>query len=330
MMTKIYFLALMLALTLALSPSVQAQSADATSSQSQGQGQGQIQTAIGQGQTQNASASQGQGQSQAVTNTNSSTNSSTNSNTNANTSSASQGQGISNKINSGQVNITTTSEAPHNFAVPYQLYPPGLAVDFGNGNTYGNFVKVPGAFILRKRFSRSELEIMSHARGTCVKFRSWGGEREGAKSPTDYVDFVWELPRKQSVGADGKPMFDEKGQPVMAGYTPDTWTQLGTGTASVTNGDADTYSLIAQYGLYCLDTGKCNMVFFVGEGLKTFVRAWGWNLSAGYTNASVSSNGEHSGIGGIGAGFAYAKTGRLADPWLQGHFIYDSAAQPQQ
>ena len=76
------------------------------------------------------------------------------------------------------------------------------------------------------------------------------------------------------------------------------------------------------------------MVFFVGEGLKTFVRAWGWNISAGYTNASVSSNGEHSGVGGIGVGFAYAKTGRLADPWLQGHFIYDSAgslrAQPQQ
>ena len=229
--------------------------------------------------------------------------------------------------NTGQVSITTNSR---NFGLPYQLYPPNLAVDFGNGNTYGNFVKVPGAFMLKKRFSRSELEILSNTHGTCVKFRSWGGPREGAKNPADYVDFVWELPHKQKVGADGKPMFDEKGHPVMEGYVPDTWAQLGTGTANVTNGDQDTYALIAQYGLFCLDTGKCNMVFFVGEGLKTFVRAWGWNLSAGYTNASVSSNGEHSGIGGIGAGFAYAKTGRLADPWLQGHFIYDSAAQPQQ
>ena len=155
---------------------------------------------------------------------------------------------------------------------------------------------------------------MRHPHGTCVKFRSWGGPREGAQKPTDYVDFVWELPHKQKVGADGKPVFDEKGHPVMEGYAPDTWAQLGTGTASVTNGDQDTYALIAEYGLFCLDTGKCNMVFFVGEGLKTFVRAWGWNISAGYTNASVSSNGEHSGVGGIGAGFAYAKTGRLADP----------------
>jgi hypothetical protein len=234
-----------------------------------------------------------------------------------------QGQGMSNQINSGQVSISSVSEAPHNFSLPYQLYPPNLAVDFGNGNTYGNFVKIPGAFAVKKRFSRSELEIMHHNRGTCVKFRSWGGPRESA---TDYVDFVWEVPRKQSVGTDGKPVFDEKGHPVMALYTPDTWTELGTGTAAVTNGDADTYSLIAQFGLFCLDTGKCNTVFFVGEGIKTFVRAYGWNVSAGYTNASVSSNGEHSGVGGIGVGFAYAKTGRLADPWLQGHFIYNSAA----
>ena len=89
-------------------------------------------------------------------------------------------------------------------------------MDFGNGNTYGNFVKVPGAFLLKKRFSRSELEIMRHPHGTCVKFRSWGGERQGAKNPTDYVDFVWELPHKQKVDADGKPVFDEKGHPVMA------------------------------------------------------------------------------------------------------------------
>jgi hypothetical protein len=292
-MTKIYLLALVLALILALSPSVRAQTNDLNALNLQGQGQNQI--AIGGGL-------QKQYQTSDATSTNQ-------------------------VSNTGQVSITTNSR---NYALPYQLYSPNLAVDFGNGNTYGNFVKVPGAFMIRKRFSRSELEVMSHNHGTCVKFRTWGGEREGAKHPTDYVDFAWDLPQKQKVGADGKPMFDEKGHPVMAGYVPDTWTQLGTGTASVTNGDQDSYSLIAQYGLFCLDTGKCNMVFFVGEGLKTFVRAWGWNLSAGYTNASVSSNGEHSGIGGIGAGFAYAKTGRLADPWLQGHFIYDSAAQPQQ
>ena len=100
---------------------------------------------------------------------------------------------------------------------------------------------------------------------------------------------------------------------------------LGTGTANVTNGDADTYSLIARYGLFCLDTGKCNKVFLVGEGVKTFIRAWGWNVSFGYTQAYVSGTGEQSGVGGVGVGFAYAKTGRLADPWLQGHFIYDAA-----
>lgn len=290
-MTKICLILFTLILCLALAPPLHAQiDATATSQQGQGQTQGQL---------------QGQLQGQSQTGINKDT------------------------VNSGQVNITS-STISRNSAIPYQLYPPNLAVDFGNGNTYGNFVKVPGAFLLKKRLSRSELEIMSNKHGTCVKFRSWGGERQGAKNPTDYVDFVWELPQKQKVGEDGKPMFDEKGHPVMAGYVPDTWAQLGTGTASVTNGDQDTYSLIAQYGLFCLDTGKCNKVYFVGEGLKTFVRAYGWNISAGYTQASVSANGEHSGIGGIGAGFAYGKTGRLADPWLQGHFIYDSAAQPQQ
>ncbi len=318
-MTKICLILFTLILCLALAPSLHAQSADATAISGQGQTQGQLQGQLqgqGQGQTANANANaqqgqtqgQGQGQSQS--------------------SAAVQGQGMSNQINSGQVNIT--SEPSRNYALPYQLYPPGLAVDFGNGNTYGNFVKIPGAFVVKRRFSRSELEIMRKTWGTCVKFRNWAGPKQGAKKPTDYVDFMWELPLKPSVGPDGKPVFNDKGQPVMVGYAPDTWTELGSGTATVTNGDQDTYSLISEYGLQCLDTEKCNMVFFVGEGLKTFVRAWGANLSIGYTYASVSDQGGNSGVGGAGAGIAYGKTGRLADPWLQGHFIYDSAAQPQQ
>ena len=258
------------------------------------------------------------------------------------TSVAIQGQGQYQDQTQGNVNynvapVTITKETviDRNNAIPYQLYPPNLAPDFGNGNTYGNFVKVPAAFIIRKRFSRCELQTMCPTHGlfgdnygVSMKFRTWGGPRVQSKSPGDYVDFVWELPSKPALGADGRPKFDEKGHPVMAGYVPDTWCELGTGTASVTNGDADTYSLIGRYGLFCLDTGACNKVFLVGEGVKTFIQAWGWNLSAGWTQAYVSASGEHSGVGGIGAGFAYAKTGRLADPWLQGHFIYDSESEP--
>ncbi len=247
-----------------------------------------------------------------------------------------QSQGVYNEIGGQSVNISSTSTS-RNYTLPYQLYPPALAPDFGNGNTYGNFVKVPAAFSLKHRFTRCELETMlpTHGlwggtSGISVKFRSWAGPRVSAKNPNDYVDFVWELPRKEVVGADGRTKLDEKGHPVTATYVPDTWCNMGTGTAGVTNGDADTYSLIAQYGLFCLDTGKCNKVFLVGEGIKTFIQAWGWNLSAGWTQAYVSASGEHSGVGGIGAGFAYAKTGRLADPWLQGHFIYDSAAEPSE
>jgi len=243
-----------------------------------------------------------------------------------------QFQGLYNGINAGSnVDISSVSR---NFTLPYQLYPSNLAPDFGNGNTYGNFVKVPSAFVVKHRFTRCELETMFPTHGLFgdnsgiqVKFRSWAGPRVNPKNPGDYVDFVWELPGKQAVAADGRPKFDEKGKPVMAGYVPDTWCDVGTGTANVTNGDADTYSLIARYGLFCLDTGKCNKVFMVGEGVKTFIRAWGWNVSFGYTQAYVSGTGEQSGVGGVGVGFAYAKTGRLADPWLQGHFIYDSAAE---
>jgi len=239
-----------------------------------------------------------------------------------------QTQGNSNLVNSGQVTIN--SSAPKYFTAPYQLFPPSLPSEFGNGNAYGNFVKVPAAFMVKKRFSRNELEIMRNAHGTSVKFRSWTKPRqENEKKLTDYVNFVWELPQKQAVDKDEKPIIDEKGHPVMTAYPPATWVALGTGTATVTNGDQDTYSLIAEFGLQCLNTDKCNTVFLVAEGEKSFVRAWGWNLSAGYTQASVSSSGETANVGGVGAGFAYAKTGRLADPWLQGHFIYDSADQPK-
>lgn len=237
-----------------------------------------------------------------------------------------QVQGNSNLVNSGQVTINST--APKYFTAPYQLFPPSLPSEFGNGNTYGNFVKVPAAFMVKKRFARNELEIMRNAHGTKVNFRSWTRPRqENEKKLTDYVNFVWELPQKQAVDKDGKPIIDEKGHFVMTAYPPATWVELGTGTATVTNGDQDTYSLIAEFGLQCLNTDKCNTVFLVAEGEKSFVRVYGWNISAGYTQASVSSSGETSAVGGVGTGFAYAKTGRLADPWLQGHFIYDSADQ---
>ncbi len=56
----------------------------------------------------------------------------------------------------------------------------------------------------RKRFSRCELQTMcpTHGHfgdnyGVSTKFRTWAGPRVDEKRPTDYVDFVWELPRKQ-------------------------------------------------------------------------------------------------------------------------------------
>lgn len=239
-----------------------------------------------------------------------------------------QAQLMSNQINSGQVSITSYGSKVRYFASPYQLYPPNLATDFGNGNTYGNFIKVAALFSIKKRFTRSELEAMRKTSGTRGKFRMWTGKKqEGERKPTDCVAFMWELPIKPVIGMNGKPQFNEKGQPVMMSFVPNTWTQVGTGTASVSNGDQDSASLIAEYGLYCLDNiEKCNTVFFVGEGYKTYVQAWGANLSLGYTHASVNTEGDASGIGGAGVGVAYGKTSRLADPWLQGHFIYDSAS----
>ena len=149
-----------------------------------------------------------------------------NANYNANIAAQHQGQ--------GQAQAATVTYAPteisRSYTLPYQLYPPNLAPDFGNGNTYGNFVKVPSAFLLRHRFTRCELETMRPTHGLFgdnsgvkVKFRSWCGPRADVKQSTDYVDFVWELPKKQVFGADGRPKLDEKGQPVMAAYTPDTW-----------------------------------------------------------------------------------------------------------
>jgi hypothetical protein len=245
-----------------------------------------------------------------------------------------QNQGQGQGQEQGQyLSIGGSTSINRNYAIPYQLFPPALAPEFGNGNTFGNFVKVPAAFSIKKRFSRCELETMSRSThtflgddyGIKVKFRSWGGQRVNPAKPTDYVDFVWELPRKQVFEPNGRPKLDDKGQPVFAGEPPATWCQLGIGTATVTNGEEDTFALISRYGLFCLNTGKCNTVFLVGEGVKTFIRSYGWNLSFGYTQAYVSSSGDHSGVGGVGIGYAYAKTGRHADPWLQGHFIYDTA-----
>ena len=136
---KVYLIALIF--TLALVPWAQAQDEG---------GQGQIQ---GQGQTQGQGQSQGQNQGPRH----------------------GQTQGNMNSINNaGPITITKTTEIARSNAIPYQLYPPNLAPDFGNGNTYGNFVKVPAAFSLKHRFTRCELETMlPHSRTVWRQFRNF-------------------------------------------------------------------------------------------------------------------------------------------------------------
>lgn len=219
-------------------------------------------------------------------------------------------------IGNGEVNV---NGVPIPRPLPYPVNVPfvGTPNEFLNESSDGNYVTILNMFPSGTVFTKAELVAMLSpvdARwyntkglfpGIDGNFHSWGGIQDIKNVPDSAaVTFIYVIPQSNVP-------------------TPVQSKPIGSDSARVTNGIADSWSLIARIGLNALTIPKCNTVLLTSEGKQKFTKVSAMGIALGFSYAKITEDGRGAdgGTGTLGIGYTSGKAGRLANPWIQASFL---------
>jgi len=218
-----------------------------------------------------------------------------------------QSQGMNNQLSGNgasnvEVNIQQKgAEIPRNFAIPGQVYYPGMPSEFLNDTQFAN--AQPVKFILQFGcvYNKIHLQNMkSDGRVKTLQLTNLYGNKVDA-ADTDEITFLTEIPANLKL------------------------VKIGSVITKANSGNTTTEQVLADAGLEALTIKGAKYVLVSGEGLQKLTETSGWGVALGYTHAGISDNGQWAGTGTAGVGYSSGKAGRQANPFIHGVVLTDEA-----